>query len=123
MKEEDTINRLIETSERIETKIVQAQLVIEGAMGKETRAQAYQKFVEDGQNLTQEEIILKFLKSYGRHTRRQIEVSLQIRGSSVCARINSLMKKGLVVESGIVECEYTQKRVVLYSALTDVALK
>lgn len=120
MKDENRINRMIETSNKIEAKLVKAEIIIQGAMAKETRDESFKKFKDDSQNLTQEETILKFLKTYGRHTRRQIEEATGIRTSSASARLNSLVKQGLIVESAIVECQYTQKRVVLYSALTDV---
>lgn len=120
MNDENRINRMIETSNKIEAKLVKAEIVIAGAMAKETRAESYKAFVAESQNLTQEETIVRFLKTYGRHTRRQIEEATGIRTSSASARLNSLVKQGLVVESAIVECEYTQKRVVLYSVLYDL---
>lgn len=114
---------LIEQSTQIEAKLVKAELIVSGELSRKTKAQAFQEHVDSGQHLTQEDRIKRHLKEFGPHSRRELEETLGIRGSSCSARLNSLVNRGEVIESGTTECIWTEKTVVVYAVLTTVEVR
>ena len=111
---------MIEQSIQIEAKLVEVEVVLIGEMAKEAKAESYQKVKSSGKADSQRNRITQFLADYGPHSRRQIEERLQIRASSVSARLNELVADGLVAEVNKIECEYTQMTVVVYGLLKAV---
>ncbi len=70
-------------------------------MIRDTSIQAYRKLKANGTINAQEFNIIDYLLKTGNKalTRREIEAGTGIRGSSVCGRVNSLIKKKVLSET------------------------
>lgn len=73
-------------------------------------------------DLTQKARILVFLQQAGPCIRDVIAEDLDIRPSSVCARLNELVSDGKVFEQGVVENPLTKRRVVVYAVVKPAVL-
>jgi len=66
----------------------------------------------DGTVSRQELKVLSVIKKA--HTSREISSLSGIERSSVCARLNALVERGLVIEKGNIVCDITNKEVTRY---------
>lgn len=121
----ETSQKLIEGSQKILEKIekvqsVVAELVIEGAIGKENKVESFKTTKGDKKTANVKEAILGFLKSNGPATRSQIAQALFLKDSSVCGRLNELQRDFEIVEQGTQWDAETKRNVTVYAALKGV---
>lgn len=79
--------------------------------------QAYQNIVASGKEDTQLNLIFHHLILHGPKTRKEIALEMDIELSSVTARVNKLIKMGLVKVSQTKVCSISKKTVGLVEVI------
>jgi hypothetical protein len=70
---------------------------------------SYKELVESGQLTPKQQLVYGALVMHGPKTREQLAAITNMKEGSVCGRVNELLEKGLIVESGYLQNAITKK--------------
>ena len=80
-------------------------------MNRITSRIAYKQLIEEGKSHTQKSCIVRLLKHESPLSRREISKATNIELSSVSGRVNHLIKMGIVKETTMRKCMFSNKLV------------